>query len=570
MSQNKEISKIEFQTDDQDEIMKEIRDSEQCPKDVNILQICSTLCNTIVLSTHGQIYTWGQQADTLGRKSNSVKDAMKPSKLQITPKIMMIAAGQNHVVALDQSGFLYSWGGNQFGQLGIGNLDNQPAPKEIDYFKKSNIRINYIHCGGDSSFALTKDDRIYAWGDNRCFQLGLGVNDEPYQVPEEVIKHPWRQKEYIQGKREFGIRDAIRLHLSRNNNTFVFKMINYWDIYYNQKLNYLTMDMKSEINRITTKMIEMTTVNQKQLPHVEKNMKNDYIISETYNQLNYLGNQLVEHDNKLQETNDEISNLEKDLTSIKQQLFDIFAKETELQHQKEQIEVIIRKLQRKQQQSREIESKQKEYNRIKELFQANDNIKTTLVRRQNQAEEQRLHCIAKQIKQAEFLKDLKSLQSLLNEVDKERRIYLKSKLLEGNKADLEKFMDRITYFFNEMIETSISTMARNNEQQIPLKQMIQTSDQKLQYIKNELMGFKVNSNDESYEILSKILEIFHDNITVRKRLNDYMRGLVMPNDEKREVHETQKEKILREYEDVIKKQMRDLQNQGQRYFEYKL
>ena len=52
------------------------------------------------------------------------------------------------------------------------------------------------------------------------------------------------------------------------------------------------------------------------------------------------------------------------------------------------------------------------------------------------------------------------------------------------------------------------------------------------------MGFKVNSNDESYEILSKILEIFHDNIIVRKRLNDYMKGLVMPNDEKREVNET--------------------------------
>ena len=42
-------------------------------------------------------------------------------------------------------------------------------------------------------------------------------------------------------------------------------------------------------------------------------------------------------------------------------------------------------------------------------------------------------------------------------------MYLKSKLLEGNKADLEKFMDRITYFFNEMMETNISTMARNNE-----------------------------------------------------------------------------------------------------------
>ena len=48
---------------------------------------------------------------------------------------------------------------------------------------------------------------------------------------------------------------------------------------------------------------------------------------------------------------------------------------------------------------------------------------------------------------------MKALQSLLIEVDKERKIYLKNKLLEGNKADLEKFMDKITYFFKEMEET---------------------------------------------------------------------------------------------------------------------
>ena len=36
------------------------------------------------------------------------------------------------------------------------------------------------------------------------------------------------------------------------------------------------------------------------------------------------------------------------------------------------------------------------------------------------------------------------------------------------------------------------------------------------------MGFKVNSNDESYEILTKILEIFHDAINIRKKLNDYL------------------------------------------------
>lgn len=46
------------------------------------------------------------------------------------------------------------------------------------------------------------------------------------------------------------------------------------------------------------------------------------------------------------------------------------------------------------------------------------------------------------------------------------------------------------------------------------------------------MGFKINSSDESYEILSKILDILSDNLNLRKKINDYMGGVIMMSEEK--------------------------------------
>jgi hypothetical protein len=46
------------------------------------------------------------------------------------------------------------------------------------------------------------------------------------------------------------------------------------------------------------------------------------------------------------------------------------------------------------------------------------------------------------------------------------------------------------------------------------------------------MGFKINSSDESYEILSKILDILSDNLNLRKKLNEYMVGVIMMSEEK--------------------------------------
>ena len=57
--------------------------------------------------------------------------------------------------ALDTEGFLYTWGQNQFGQLGLGDFRFRKLPTKVSQLRKKKVRA--IACGGAFIVALGKD-----------------------------------------------------------------------------------------------------------------------------------------------------------------------------------------------------------------------------------------------------------------------------------------------------------------------------------------------------------------------------------------------------------------------------
>ena len=57
--------------------------------------------------------------------------------------------------AVDDQGFLYSWGQNQYGQLGFGDFRNRKLPTKVPQLRKK--RIKQIACGSNFLVALGKD-----------------------------------------------------------------------------------------------------------------------------------------------------------------------------------------------------------------------------------------------------------------------------------------------------------------------------------------------------------------------------------------------------------------------------
>lgn len=111
-----------------------------------------------------------------------------PIKLPELKNIRSIAAGDNHVLALDANGKLYVWGSDEQGQLGHRRM----ARRDKQYLKPALFRqkntFKLMGTGRNHSFAIQEKCRkVWGWGQNDFCQTGTenktGVQWIPAPVP---------------------------------------------------------------------------------------------------------------------------------------------------------------------------------------------------------------------------------------------------------------------------------------------------------------------------------------------------------------------------------------------------
>ncbi len=104
--------------------------------------------------------------------------------------ILDVAAGSSHTIALTSSGTVMGWGNNEFGQVGVHSSyvthDKDGAsivlkPSPIQVGNDSNVKLTSISCGFAHSSAITSNNYIYVWGWNEQGQLGLGDEISRYE-----------------------------------------------------------------------------------------------------------------------------------------------------------------------------------------------------------------------------------------------------------------------------------------------------------------------------------------------------------------------------------------------------
>ncbi|XP_059410596.1 probable E3 ubiquitin-protein ligase HERC3 [Carassius carassius] len=88
-------------------------------------------------------------------------------------RVIQIACGDHHSVALTNDGQVFVWGENSHGQLGL-RKDHPSSPSAQHVQSLSGVPLAQISAGGDHSFVLSLSGVVFGWGKNSAGQLGLG------------------------------------------------------------------------------------------------------------------------------------------------------------------------------------------------------------------------------------------------------------------------------------------------------------------------------------------------------------------------------------------------------------
>ncbi|KAK4798005.1 hypothetical protein SAY86_030331 [Trapa natans] len=89
-------------------------------------------------------------------------------------RVEVVAAGLWHTVCISADGDAYSFGWNQFGQLGTGADQTETLPRLLDALSLENVHIEGVSCGARHTAVITDDGKVFCWGWNKYGQLGLG------------------------------------------------------------------------------------------------------------------------------------------------------------------------------------------------------------------------------------------------------------------------------------------------------------------------------------------------------------------------------------------------------------
>ncbi|MBF0450216.1 MAG: hypothetical protein HQK75_05900, partial [Candidatus Magnetomorum sp.] len=140
--------------------------------------------HSIALKFDGTVWTWGSnEYGQIGDGNFGILyDQHEPTQVETLSDIVSVDAGQKHSLALDRSGNVWVWGSNMSGQLGTSNSLDYSIPVSLSGLPE----IEAIAAGKEHSLALTTDGYVWAWGYNYYGQLG--TNDfVDHNYPAQVM-----------------------------------------------------------------------------------------------------------------------------------------------------------------------------------------------------------------------------------------------------------------------------------------------------------------------------------------------------------------------------------------------
>ena len=208
--------------------------------------------HVLAISSNGTLFTWGNNTyNELGQSDLVVANRSSPVTIGTDANWTKISVGNNYSIAVNNTGAMYTWGRNDWGQLGTivplsytnigagiasrndgklytwgtntpygqvgdGTTINRSAPTQISGVTLASISWTSVSGSLNNSASIRINSTLWAWGDNTYGQLGQ-VDTIPRSNPVQIGISSWTQV-HVNSDNIFAIRSDGKLFSWGNNN----------------------------------------------------------------------------------------------------------------------------------------------------------------------------------------------------------------------------------------------------------------------------------------------------------------------------------------------------------------
>ncbi|KYQ88498.1 hypothetical protein DLAC_11212 [Tieghemostelium lacteum] len=174
-------------------------------KDKNIRLYCSGFRHSMAVDSQNNLYGWGKTELIGGGQFNKIKKVStttrEPLYVEAAPflnwKILKIACGDDHTLALVENGCVWGWGRGDEYQLGHGVKETRASPILIEPLKA--FDIVHLSCGSNNSVLVNTNKECYVWG-----QWGNVIIQKP-EIIGKALQTPIKHVEQIHQSQQYNI-----------------------------------------------------------------------------------------------------------------------------------------------------------------------------------------------------------------------------------------------------------------------------------------------------------------------------------------------------------------------------
>jgi E3 ubiquitin-protein ligase HERC2 len=154
----------------------------------NIVQVSAGHNHSAALTCDGHVYTWGfggtfwSGCGGLGHGDSADLSTPKRVEALSDMNIRSVVCGKYQTFAITADGQVYTWGRGEYGRLGLGDSGDYKSPQLLDAL--AHKQVAKIATVGAACAAVTHDGELYTWGRNEFGQLGVlgGVSMDVYAM----------------------------------------------------------------------------------------------------------------------------------------------------------------------------------------------------------------------------------------------------------------------------------------------------------------------------------------------------------------------------------------------------